>query len=488
MIPVRRPRINFKDFSSKAMQENFACLLESNAHRFGDKTALVWEDGSLTWMELERRASGFARVLAEQGVRPGDRVALLIPNRWTFLVALLGILKLGATAAPLTPQLQREELADILGDLRAKLVIDGVDEVKEEAVWVTPRLTSFPALIVYTSGSTGRPKGAVFSHRALAFANHSWGGSVMGLTPQDVVLGVLPFDHNFGMNGGLLAPLLLGATVALVERFTPEAVLDAIKRHRVTVFPGVATMFRRLLGSPAFANADLSSLQLAVAGAAPCPWELLKEWHDRTGSRILRGYGMTEIPRPISYFRDDPTDFPDVVGRAVPGVEIRVVDDAGRSLPEEEVGELWIKCPGATDGYLEAPEETQAVLANGWFKTGDLASVSQEGFVRIAGRKRERILRGGFSVFPQEVEAVLLSHPAVAEAAVVAVPSDDLGEDVTAFVTLKPMAQTTVEELIGHCKEQLAHYKFPRRVTILDQLPKGPMGKILKVELIKRQL
>ncbi len=188
MIPVRRPRINFKDFSSKAMQENFACLLESNAHRFGDKTALVWEDGSLTWMELERRASGFARVLAEQGVRPGDRVALLIPNRWTFLVALLGILKLGATAAPLTPQLQREELADILGDLRAKLVIDGVDEVKEEDVWVTPRLTSFPALIVYTSGSTGRPKGAVFSHRALAFANHSWGGSVMGLTPQDVVL------------------------------------------------------------------------------------------------------------------------------------------------------------------------------------------------------------------------------------------------------------------------------------------------------------
>jgi len=184
MVPVRRPRINPKDFSCNALQENFACLLESNAHCFGDKTALVWEDGSLTWMELEQRASGFAHSLAEQGVRSGDRVALLIPNRWTFLVALLGILKLGATAAPLTPVLHREELADILGDLRAKLVIDWVDEVKvEKEIWVTPRLTSSPALIVYTSGSTGRPKGAVFSHMALAFANRFLGGIGHGPHP-----------------------------------------------------------------------------------------------------------------------------------------------------------------------------------------------------------------------------------------------------------------------------------------------------------------
>jgi long-chain acyl-CoA synthetase len=276
--------------------------------------------------------------------------------------------------------------------------------------------------------------------------------------------------------------------VALVERFTPEAVFDAIKRHRVTVFPGVATMFRRILSSPAFASADLSSLQLTVAGAAPCPWELVKEWHARTGTRILRGYGMTEIPRPISYFRDDPTDFPDAVGRAVPGVELRVVDDAGQSLSSGEVGEMWIKSPATMDGYLDAPEETHAVLSDGWFKTGDLACVSQDGFIRIVGRKRERILRGGFSVFPQEVETVLLSHPAVAEAAVIGVPSHDLGEEVNAFVTLKPTAETTIEELIGHCKEHLAHYKFPRRITILDELPKGSMGKILKAELIKRHL
>ncbi len=471
------------------MQRNFACLLESNAHRLREKAALVWDDGCLTWTELDQRASGFAHFLAERGVKPGDRVALLLPNRWTFLVAFLGILKLGATAAPLSPQHKKEELAQILGDLRPRLVIDGLHDVKAgEDAWVTPRLTSSLALIVYTSGSTGRPKGAVFSHSALTFGNRFWGESVMGLTPQDVVLGVLPFEHNYGMYGALLAPLLFEATVASVERFTPEAVFDAIRRHQVTIFPGVATMFRRLLNSPAFASADLSSLRLTVAGAAPCPWELLKEWHARTGTRILRGYGMTEIPRPISYFYDDPADFPDVVGRAIPGVKIRVVDDAGRSLPYGEVGEMWIKSPTAMDSYLDAPEETQAVSTDGWFKTGDLAYVSQDGFIRIVGRKRERILRGGFSVFPQEVEAVLLSHPAVAEAAVIGVPSHDLGEEVNAFVTLKPTAETTAEELIDHCKEHLAHYKFPRRVTILDELPKGSMGKILKAELIKRHL
>ena len=433
-------------FTGKPMQENFARRLESSVHRFAEKTALVWEGGCLTWTELEKRASGFAHVLAEQGVRPGDRIVLLIPNRWTFLVAFLGILKLGATVTPLSPLHKKEELAQILGDLRPRLVIDEIDDVKaEEDVWVTPRLTSSPALIVYTSGSTGRPKGAVFSHSALACGNRFWGESVMGLTPQDIVLGVLPLDHNFGMNGGLMAPLLLGATVTLVERFTPEAVLDALEQHRVTVFPGVATMFRRILSSPAFASADLSSLQLVVAGAAPCPWELLKEWHARTGTRILRGYGMTEIPRPISYFRDDPTDFPDAVGRAVPGVELRVVDDAGRLLSCGEMGEMRIKSPTAMDGYLDAPGETHAVLSDGWFKTGDLACVSKEGFIRIVGRKRERILRGGFSVFPQEIETVLLSHPAVAEAAVIGVPSLDLGEEVNAFVTLKPTEETTVD-------------------------------------------
>jgi len=340
-----------------------------------------------------------------------------------------------------------------------------------------------PALILYTSGSTGQPKGAVLSHAALEFSTRSWAGPVMALTTEDRVLAVLPFSHSYGLNGALFAPLLAGATVVLLERFSPEDVLGTIARHRVTVFPGVATMFRRLLDSPALASADLSSLRVALSGAAPCPWELAEEWRRRTGVRILRGYGMTELFRPISYLASAATDLPDAIGRPVPGVEVLVVDEAGTPLPAGQVGELWIKSPAAMDGYLDAPAETRAVLEDGWFKTGDLVSTSPDGFVSVVGRKRELILRGGYSVFPAEVETALLSHPAVAEAAAVGVAHAELGEEVVAVATLRPGASASQDELIAYCKERLAAYKYPRRIVIVDQLPKSPTGKVLKSRL-----
>jgi long-chain acyl-CoA synthetase len=465
------------------VDENFVCHLESNARRFTGKTALAWEGGSLTWSELDRLAAGFADSLSRQGVRAGDRVAIVLPIRWDFVVAFVGVLKLGATAAPLNPLLKSDELAKLIADLRPKQIVDQVKA--EPGSWDTAVHTSAPALILYTSGSTGRPKGAVFSHDALTFANRSWGEPVMGLSPDDRVLAALPLAHSLGLNGGLLAPLLFGATVALVERFIPEAIFDAIRRDRVTVFPGVATIFRRLLNSPAFPNTGFSSLRHAVSGAAPCPWALAVEWREKTATRIVRGYGMTELFRPISYFADDPTDFPDAVGKPVPGVEIRIVEN-GETKARGAAGELWIKSPAAMNGYLGDSAETESVLENGWFKTGDLANISAEGFVQIVGRKRERILRGGYSIFPQEVEAVLLSHPAVAEAAVVGVSSPELGEEVAAFVALKPTAHATAEELLDHCKQRLARFKYPRQVNILKELPKGPTGKILKSELAEQ--
>ena len=470
-------------FSAQQGEENFVCFLEDNARRLSAKPALVWDGGELSWAELDQRASGFAHFLAAKGAGPGDRIATLMPNHWSFAVALLGILKLGATAATLHPTLKPEELAEVLADLQPRLVVKDVTS-DPKGSWKTARFTSAAAVIVYTSGSTARPKGAVFSHDAFTFANRSWGGPVMGITPNDIVLGVLPFAHNYGMNSSLLAPLLYGATVVIIEHFSPEGVLETIAKRRVTVFPGVATMFRRVLNSPAFARADLSSLRLAVSGAAPCPWELCQEWRERTGTRILRGYGMTEVPRPISYFSDDPVDIPDAIGRATPDVRVQVVDDEGRPLAGGEVGELWIDSPGATSGYLNALEETREVLSGGWFKTGDLVSISAQGFVQIVGRKRERILRGGYSVFPQEIERVLLTYPAVAEAAVVGVPSADLNEEVAAFVTLKPGAAAGAEELSNYCREHLAHFKFPRHIVILDELPKGAAGKVIKAELL----
>lgn len=464
------------------MHQNFVCAIEANARRLGRKPALLSEKSTISWAELDRWASGFASDLSAQGVKEGDRVAILLPNGVEFVVAFLAILKLAATPAPLNPLLKEEELVEFKADLRPKLVIDRV--LMSAGSRPAVENTDAPSLILYTSGSTGRPKGAVFSHPALAFANHSWAEPVMGLTPDDVVLVAVPLAHSLGLNGGLLAPLLTGATVVILERFTPEAVFAAIQRHRVTVLPGVATIFRRLLNAPSFSDSDLSSLKHAVAGAAPCPWELAVEWREKTATRIVRGYGMTELFRPLSFRAAEPEEVPNAVGKPVPGVEIRLETDAAA---RDGVGELWIKSPAMMQGYLDAPEETKEVVADGWFKTGDLAAISAQGYVEIVGRKRERILRGGYSVFPQEIEAALLSHPAVAEAAVIAVPDADLGEEVAAFVSLKPLKKCTADELLDYCKVRLARYKYPRRIHLLSELPKGPTGKILKSALFEKR-
>jgi long-chain acyl-CoA synthetase len=392
---------------------------------------------------------------------------------------VLGGLKAGLTVAPLDPLLRPEERGEIVADLKPSLVIDDVGQERSE--WRTDDAGGAPALILYTSGSTGRPKGALLSHAAVEFAQRSWAGPVMALTDDDVVLAALPLSHSFGLNGALLAPLLAGAAIRLVERFVAEDVAPLLAGERVTVLPAVATMFRRLLDAPQFSGGK--ALRLAVSGAAPCPWELAQEWRARTGVRIVRGYGMTELFRPLSYRAADPTDFPDAVGRAVPGVEARVVDDDGATLAAGEVGELWIRSPAAMDGYLEAPGETHAVLSDGWFRTGDLASIDADGWVRIAGRKRERILRGGHSVFPREVEAVLLAHPDVIEAAVVGVPHAELGEEVAGFVVTREGSRAGADELIAFCRERLAGYKYPRRITLLAALPRSATGKVLKAKL-----
>ncbi len=466
------------------MAENFARRLEATSRRTPEKPAVVWDAGALKFGELDHRVSAFAETLAARGVKPGDSIALSIGNHWAFAVALIAGWRLGATVAPLDKLLKEEERAEIIADLAPTLLIDEADVagLKRDRPgapgrrrWTADAMSDpGTALILYTSGSTGRPKGAMLSHAALDRAIESWAGPVMALTPDDVVLATLPLAHSFGLNGALLAPLLVGAKVALVERFAPDRVVEAIHRHRVTVFPGVATMFRRLLDAPELAAADLGSVRIAVSGAAPCPWELAERWRGRTGIRIVRGYGMTELFRPISYQAGNPTESPDSIGWPVPGVEIRIVDD-----------ELWIRSPSAMDAYVNAPEETREVLVDGWFRTGDLATVSADGLVTIVGRKRERILRGGYSVFPAEVEAVLLTHPAVAEAAVLGMPHPELGEDVAAFVALRPDQVATTDELIAHCRDRLAAFKYPRRLMVLDTLPKSPTGKILKSRLYK---
>ena len=266
---------------------NFALLLDASAGAHAERPAVVWRDGVLSHAVLHRRAAGFARFLADSGVRAGDRVALSIPNTWAFAAALLGALKLGAVVAPLDPRLTDDEHRAILDDLRPRLVVQEV--VGDEAEWPTVTETDAPALVLYTSGTTGRPKGAVLSHDALSFAVDSWAGPVMALTPDDVVLGVLPFSHSYGLNGALLAPLLTGGAVVTLERFVADDVLEAVAVHRVTVLPAVATMFRRLLGSPALDRARLGGVRMARRATLRAV-DLECEWRERPRAH-LRGYG-----------------------------------------------------------------------------------------------------------------------------------------------------------------------------------------------------
>ncbi len=468
------------------MSGNFAGLIDEVARRRPEHAALRWDGGTMTYRALAAGASDVAAQIRARGLGPGHRMAISLTNQPAFVLAVLGGLKAGVTVAPLDPLIKADERTDILADLRPSLVVEaGPDGEVLERAGVEGTLGETAALVLYTSGSTGRPKGAMLSHAALTFANRSWGGPVIGLRDDDVVLGALPLSHAFGLNGALLAPLLFGVTVRLVERFIPGAVADVVAHDGVSVLPGVATMFHRLLEVPGFTGGP--RLRLGVSGAAPCPWDLAEAWRARTGVRIVRGYGSTELFRPLSYLAADPTDHAECVGRPVPGVEIRVVDDEGRALGPGEEGELLIHTPAVMDGYLGSAEDTKAVLADGWFWTGDIARITPDGYVTVVGRKRERIKRGGYSIFPAEVEAVLLTHPAVAEAAVVGVPDDALGEEIAAFVALKAGGSADGDELIAWCRERLAAFKYPRRVTLLAALPRSATGKILKTRLTTRR-
>jgi len=454
------------------MSGNVARAFEDVARQAPRKRVLFCGEEALDWRALDRRAGGFAARLRDEGIGPGERIALTSSDPVDVVVGVLGALKAGVAVAPLNPRLSQDEMARIIADLAPTKTYAEARAAEQDraAVELDGGET---AIILFTSGSTGRPKGTLLSHDSVAFGLGSWIDPVLGVGPDDVTLSVLPLAHSFGIFGATLAPLLAGGAVAALARFTPEDVISTMTRRRVTVFPGVATMFRRVLDTLEAGTIDFPSLRRGVSGAAPCPWELVEAWRGRTGVRIVRGYGMTELYRPISFWANDPRDQPDAIGLVTPGVEARLVE-----------GELWIKSPARLTGYLNQPDETARVLEDGWFKTGDLATISDEGFVKIVGRIKDMILRGGYTVSAGEVESVLLAHPAVAEAAVIGAPHAELGEEVAAFVALRQGAEpATPEELIAYCKARLANYKYPRIMRIQPELPKGPTGKVAKSEL-----
>ncbi len=466
------------------MGQTVAQKLDAAARENPDKIVIVGPAGKMTWRELDARAGAVAQTLSDQGTNLGDRLAIATDNITDTAIGIVGGLKIGAAITPLNPRLSGGDKRAVLDVLKTARVIEHLPpgEATFPAVAVEAET---PSIILFTSGSTGAPKGVVLSQRAVSAGMDLWVGAALQLRSDDVVISVLPLAHSYGLFGTLLSPLLLGATSVLVPRFRPEEVLAAIKQHKVTIFPGVATMFRRILDSGALNKAGLSSLRFCTSGAAPCPWELAREWREATGVRIVRGYGMSELFRPICFSPDDTLEIPESIGHAPKGVTLRLVDERGDALGDdpEAVGELWIKSPTCMTEYVDRPKDTDAVLEDGWFKTGDLARITQEGLVCIVGRKKEIILRGGYTIAAGEIEAALVAHPEVAEAAVIAVPDRELGEEVCAFVAFRPGTSVAEEELVAFCKQRLSSYKYPRIFHFVPELPKNATGKIDKMRL-----
>jgi long-chain acyl-CoA synthetase len=340
------------------------------------------------------------------------------------------------------------------------------------------------AVILYTSGTTGRPKGVALSHDNLA-SNARAAASLHELDREAWALSVLPLSHSYGltvMNAGHI----LGTRGVLLRWFTPELVLETIQRYRCQQMSGVPTMFVYLLNFPGAERFDTSSMRLWGSGAAPLPLEIVEPFETKFGGRLLEGYGLTEAAPVVSAHRFSGVRKLGSVGQPIPGVTVKIFDDDDRELPAGEVGEVCVRGRNVMLGYYGLPEETARTIRHGWLHTGDVGKLDGDGFLYIVERKKDLIIRGGFNIYPREVEEVLYAHPAVAEAAVVGVRDPLMGEDVLAFVVLKAGARATPEAIAGFCQERLAKYKCPKQVRFVDALPKNAVGKILRKELRAR--
>jgi long-chain acyl-CoA synthetase len=514
------------------MSFNLAVILSESARRAPDYPVAVFDGGQLTYRQLDQASDLLAAALAGSGIEPGDRVALQLPNIPQFLISYFGILKAGAVVVPLNVLLRAPEIAFHLSDSGARAMITWEGVLAEaakgaEAAGVSgvyavghpagatgalpferlldgtvpsssgPSSSGPPrgmvmrqpgdtAVIVYTSGTTGQPKGAELTHIQL-YMNADIPGRLFDVQPDDVVITVLPLFHVFGLSSILDVCVRFGCTMSLVPRFTPAAVLAAVQRDRATIFEGVPTMFTDLLSSPELDRYDLSSLRVAISGGASIPAPVLDAFEKRFGLVILEGYGMTETASTTTFNPSAAERRVYSVGKPIWGTQTQVWDDKGRPLPPgpEHVGEIVTRGLHVMKGYLNQPEATAACFTGDWLHTGDLGYFDEDGFLFIVSRKKELIIRGGYNVYPSEIENVLHAHPAVAEAAVVGVPDERLGEEVMAVVIVRAATDLREHELTAWCRERLAAYKCPRVFQFRAELPKNTMGKVLKDELAR---
>jgi long-chain acyl-CoA synthetase len=492
---------------------DIAARLRLTAERHPDRPALICGDETWTYGELHERVDRATAALQELGVAPGDRVALVLGNTPAFVEVYAAILRAGAAFVPLLPGLAPDELRHALADSGARIVVVGPERANDLAAladelpdlerllavgapdagldaWEArveragaptrvARAAEDLAALVYTSGTTGRPKGAVLTRGNLSANQTQSLAGRFEVGPQDVVLLVLPLAHIYALNVGLGACMAVGACMLIVERFDPEETLRAMAEHRVTVVLGAPPMYVAWLESGLLGDADLSSVRLAVSGAAPLPVQVLSRFQEATGLAIEEGYGLTEASPSVTSNSMAPRPRPGSVGLPLPGVELRIVDEDGRDVEPGDPGEVWVRGPNVFQGYHGQPEATAETLTpDGWLKTGDIGSRDGDGFLYLVDRLRDLIIVNGFNVYPREVERVLLTHDAVSQAAVVGEPHPLTGDAVVAHVVPRPDAEVDPQALIDLCRQQLARYKAPTRVVVVDRLPHTATGKL----------
>ena len=509
---------------------SLAALLDASSRNHPDRTAIVAGDARLTYAQVDAAANQVANLLVDRGVRPGDKVAVSAPNIPAFTVVYYGILKAGATVVPLNILLKAREIAYHLADsdATAYFAYDGTADlpigvaaregfeltdscstfvpiVADDGAglsWLAGQSATFEtverddddtAVILYTSGTTGQPKGAELRHRNLrdnALAACEVAGS--DATAPDVYLAVLPLFHTFGQTNIQNGAMVMGGTVVMIERFAADVALATILRERVTFFAGVPTMYWGLLQAAGPAeDADGvrldGLLRIAISGGAALPGEIHKQFKERFGVTILEGYGLSETSPLVSLARYGEEPRVGSIGVPIPGVEMKLINDDWSEVPEspDAVGEIAIKGHNIMKGYYNRPEATAEAIHDGWFRTGDLARKDEDGFYYIVDRSKDMIIRGGFNVYPRELEEVLMEHPAVSLVAVIGVPHESHGEEIKAVVVKNSGHDDVTEEtLVAWGKEQFAAYKYPRVVEFRDELPMTSTGKILKRELI----
>ena len=489
---------------------NLASILTESAARDPAHAALRLDDVELTYAELDGASAQIAGLLNDRGISRGDRVGIMLPNVPYFAVCYYGVLRAGAVVVPMNVLLKRREVAFYLGDSGAKLLfawhgfaedaLAGAEQAGAECVLVAPGEfeqvvgavepraevaeadDSDTAVILYTSGTTGTPKGAELTNRNLA-RNAEISCGLFDVGAATITLGALPLFHSFGQTCSMNATIAGGGTLTLIPRFDPGKALEIIQRDRVTVFQGVPTMYGAMLHHADRASFDTSTLEVCASGGSAMPVELMRGFEHAFGCKVLEGYGLSETSPVASFNHPDKQRKPGSIGTPVEGVDMKVVDDEGREVPQGEVGEIVIRGHNLMKGYWTRPEATSEAIRDGWFHSGDMATIDEDGYFFIVDRKKDMIIRAGYNIYPREIEELLYEHPAVLEAAVVGIPHDEYGEEVGAAVVLKDGADATPEELRDFVKEQVAAYKYPRYVWLVEDLPKGPTGKILKREI-----